>query len=142
MCKIFLENSLRFSASTKSGISFYSKEGINIMKGYMESGEFGRGKESIRADGSLPAEMRDDTAWMDPIHCCLSCWDVPEMNFGLTTDHFGLISDFFSECLSRLRSQSRVSVMQGRVHLGAALRRRDVNAVNKTVFGLLKLIGP
>ncbi|EXJ09177.1 hypothetical protein D791_03874 [Nitrincola nitratireducens] len=77
-----------------SGISFDSKEGINIMKGYMESGEFSRGKESIRADGSmvfvgnfdvdvehqqrvghlfgpLPPEMRDDTAWMDRIHCYL-----------------------------------------------------------------------
>lgn len=148
-----------------SGISFDSKEGINIMKGYMESGEFSRGKESIRADGSLvfvgnfdvdvehqqrvghlfgplPAEMRDDTAWMDRIHCYLPGWDVPKMNRDLTTDHFGLVSDFFSECLSRLRSQSRVSVMQGRAHLGAALSGRDVNAVNKTVSGLLKLISP
>ncbi len=148
-----------------SGISFDTKEGINIMKGYMESGEFSRGKESIRADGSmvfvgnfdvdvehqqhvghlfgpLPAEMRDDTAWMDRIHCYLPGWDVPKMNKDLTTDHFGLVSDFFSECMSRLRFQSRVSVMQNRLHLGGALSGRDTNAVNKTVSGLLKLMYP
>ncbi len=148
-----------------SGISFDTKEGINIMKGYMESGEFSRGKESIRADGSmvfvgnfdvdvehqqrvghlfgpLPAEMRDDTAWMDRIHCYLPGWDVPKMNVGLTTDHFGLVSDFFSECMSRLRFQSRVSAMQNRMHLGGALSGRDTNAVNKTVSGLLKLMYP
>ena len=148
-----------------SGISFDTKEGINIMKGYMESGEFSRGKESIRADGSmvfvgnfdvdvehqqrvghlfgpLPAEMRDDTAWMDRIHCYLPGWDVPKMNKNLTTDQFGLVSDFFSECMSRLRFQSRVSAMQNRVHLGGALSGRDTNAVNKTVSGLLKLMYP
>jgi len=148
-----------------SGISFESKEGINIMKGYMESGEFSRGKESIRADGSmvfvgnfdvdvehqqrvghlfgpLPPEMRDDTAWMDRIHCYLPGWDVPKMSKELTTDHFGLVSDFFSECMSRLRFQSRVSVMQNRVHFGGALSGRDTNAVNKTVSGLLKLMYP
>lgn len=148
-----------------SGISFDTKEGINIMKGYMESGEFSRGKESIRADGSLvfvgnfdvdvehqqrvghlfgplPPEMRDDTAWMDRIHCYLPGWDVPKMNKDLTTDHFGLVSDFFSECMRQLRFQSRVSTMQNRVHLGGALSGRDTNAVNKTVSGLLKLMYP
>lgn len=147
------------------GISFDTKEGINIMKGYMESGEFSRGKESIRADGSmvfvgnfdvdvehqqrvghlfgpLPAEMRDDTAWMDRIHAYLPGWDVPKMSMDLTTDHFGLVSDFFSECMSRLRFESRVSAMQNRVHLGGALSGRDTNAVNKTVSGLLKLLYP
>lgn len=148
-----------------SGISFDTKEGVNIMKGYMESGEFSRGKESIRADGSLvfvgnfdvdvehqqrvghlfgplPQEMRDDTAWMDRIHCYLPGWDVPKMNHELTTDHFGLVSDFFSECMNHLRFQSRVSAMQNRVFLGGALSGRDTNAVNKTVSGLLKLMYP
>ena len=148
-----------------SGISFDTKEGVNIMKGYMESGEFSRGKESIRADGSLvfvgnfdvdvehqqrvghlfgplPAEMRDDTAWMDRIHCYLPGWDVPKMSKELTTNHFGLVSDFFSECMTRLRFQSRVSAMQNRVYLGGALSGRDSNAVNKTVSGLLKLMYP
>ncbi len=148
-----------------SGISFDSKEGINIMKGYMESGEFSRGKESIRADGSLvflgnfdvdvehqqrvghlfgplPKEMRDDTAWMDRVHCYAPGWDIPKMNKELLTDHFGLVSDFLSECLSRLRLQSRISTLQNRVHYGGALSGRDTNAVNKTVSGLLKLMYP
>lgn len=148
-----------------SGISFDSKDGVNIMKGYMESGEFSRGKESIRGDGSmvfvgnfdvdvehqqrvghlfgpLPDEMRDDTAWMDRIHCYLPGWNVPKMSGGLLTDHFGLVSDFLSECLSHFRNQSRVSALQGRVHFGGALSGRDTNGVNKTVSGLLKLLYP
>lgn len=148
-----------------SGVSFDQKDGVNIMKGYMESGEFSRGRESIRADGSivlvgnfdvdvqhqqrvghlfgpLPPEMRNDTAFMDRIHAYLPGWDIPKINKTLFTDRFGLVSDVLAECFSRLRAQSRVSVLQGRVHFGGALSGRDQNAVNKTVSGLLKLLYP
>jgi ATP-dependent Lon protease len=148
-----------------SGISFDQKDGVNIMKGYMESGEFSRGKESIRADGSIvlvgnfdvdvehqqrvghlfgpmPPEMRDDTAFMDRIHAFLPGWDVPKINKDLVTNHFGLVSDFLSECWSQLRNQSRVSELQNRVYFGGALSGRDTNAINKTVSGLLKLLYP
>jgi len=147
------------------GISFDKKDGVNIMKGYMESGEFSRGKESIRADGSivlvgnfevdvehqqrighllgpLPPEMRNDTAFMDRIHAYLPGWDIPKINNTLLTDHFGLVSDFLSECWSHLRKQSRVSVLQNRVFFGGALSGRDVTAVQKTISGLLKLLYP
>jgi len=148
-----------------SGVSFDKKDGVNIMKGYMESGEFSRGKESIRADGSivlvgnfdvdvehqqrighlfgpLPPEMRDDTAFMDRIHAYLPGWDVPKISKELLTDHFGLVSDFLSECWSQLRAQSRLNAIQNRVFFGGALSGRDTNAVNKTVSGLLKLLYP
>lgn len=148
-----------------SGVSFDQKDGVNIMKGYMESGEFSRGKESIRADGSIvlvgnfdvdvehqqrighlfgpmPPEMKDDTAFMDRIHAFLPGWDVPKISKELLTNHFGLVSDFLSECWSQLRNQSRVSVLQNRVFFGGALSGRDANAVNKTVSGLLKLLYP
>lgn len=148
-----------------SGISFDQKDGVNIMKGYMESGEFSRGKESIRADGSIvlvgnfdvdvehqqhvghlfgpmPPEMRDDTAFMDRIHAFLPGWDAPKINKDLVTNHFGLVSDFLSECWSQLRNQSRVSELQNRVFFGGALSGRDTNAINKTVSGLLKLLYP
>jgi ATP-dependent Lon protease len=148
-----------------SGISFDKKDGINIMKGYMESGEFSRGKESIRADGSIvmvgnfevdvehqqrighlfgpmPPEMRDDTAFMDRIHAYLPGWDVPKISKELLTDHFGLVCDFLSECWSQLRNQTRVYALQNRVFFGGALSGRDTNAVNKTISGLLKLLYP
>src|SRR6266404_3311347 len=115
-----------------SGVSFDQKDGVNIMKGYMESGEFSRGKESIRADGGvvmvgnfdvdiahqqrighllgpLPPEMRNDTALMDRIHAYLPGWDIPKVSRDLFTDHFGLVSDVLAECFTRLRSQSRIS---------------------------------
>jgi ATP-dependent Lon protease len=79
---------------------------------------------------------------MDRVHAYLPGWDVPKINKGLLTNHFGLVSDFLSECWSHLRSQSRVAVLQGRVHYGGALSRRDTNAANKTVSGLLKLLYP
>jgi len=148
-----------------SGVSFDQKDGVNIMKGYMESGEFSRGKESIRADGGMvmvgnfdvdvqhqqrighlfgpmPAEMRDDTAFMDRIHAYLPGWDVPKVSREVLTDHFGLVSDYLSECWNQLRRQSRQSVIQGRVHLGGALSGRDTTGVLKTVSGLIKLVSP
>jgi ATP-dependent Lon protease len=148
-----------------SGISFDQKDGVNIMKGYMESGEFSRGKESIRADGSIvlvgnfdvdvehqqrvghlfgpmPPEMRDDTAFMDRIHAFLPGWDVPKISKELLTDHFGLVSDFLSECWGQLRNQSRLGHLQNRIFWGGSLSGRDTNAVNKTVSGLLKLLYP
>jgi ATP-dependent Lon protease len=148
-----------------SGVSFDQKDGVNIMKGYMESGEFSRGKESIRAFGSIvlvgnfevdvqhqqrighlfgpmPSEMRNDTALMDRIHCYLPGWDVPKISEPIKTNHFGLVSDFLSECWSRLRSQGRVAALQGRVTFGGALSGRDQNAATKTISGLLKLIHP
>jgi ATP-dependent Lon protease len=148
-----------------SGVSFDQKDGVNIMKGYMESGEFSRGRESIRADGGIvmvgnfdvdvehqqrighlfgpmPPEMRDDTAFMDRIHAYLPGWDVPKMRAELFTGHFGLVSDFLSECWNRLRSESRISTLHGRVQFGGALSGRDTTAVQKTVSGLLKLLYP
>jgi len=92
--------------------------------------------------GPLPPEMRNDTAFMDRIHSYLPGWDVPKMSRELFTDHFGLVSDFLSECMSRLRDQNRVSALQGRVQFGGSLSGRDVNAVTKTISGLLKLLYP
>jgi ATP-dependent Lon protease len=149
-----------------TGISFDQKDGVNILKGYMASGEFSRGKESIRAEGGvvmvgnfdvdvqqqqkighllspLPPEMRDDTAFHDRIHAYAAGWDFPKLNPNVhLTNHFGLVSDFLSECWTRLRHTSRVSVMQSRVHLGGALSGRDIEAVNKSVSGLVKLLFP
>ena len=149
-----------------SGVSFDQKDGVNILKGYMESGEFSRGKESIRAEGGvvmvgnldvevehqqrvghllspLSADMRDDTAFMDRIHAYVPGWDFPKLNPNEHfTDHFGLVSGFLSECWSRLRTGSRVPALQGRVNYGGALSGRDITAVNKTVSGLLKLLYP
>ena len=149
-----------------SGVSFDQKDGVNILKGYMESGEFSRGKESIRAEGGiamvgnldvevehqqrvghlfspLSPDMRNDTAFMDRIHAYVPGWDFPKLTAREHfTDHFGLVSDFLSECWSQLRAGSRVPVLQGRVNFGGALSGRDITAVNKTVSALLKLLYP
>ncbi len=148
-----------------SGVSFDQKDGVNIMKGYMESGQFSRGKENIRADGGivmignfdvdvehqqrishlfgpLPPEMRSDTAFMDRIHAYIPGWDAPKVKAELFTQHFGLVSDFLSECWSALRMQSRATVLHERVQLGGALSGRDTTAVQRTVSALLKLLYP
>ncbi len=149
-----------------SGVSFDQKDGVNIMKGYMASGQFSRGKENIRAEGGivmvgnfdvdveqqqrvghllspLPPEMRNDTAFMDRLHAFGPGWDFPKVSPAEhLTDHFGMVSDFLSECWSKLRSQNRGGVLQGRVYLGGALSGRDIEAVTKTVSGLVKLLFP
>jgi uncharacterized protein (TIGR02653 family) len=148
-----------------SGVSFDTKEGVNILKGYMESGEFSRGKESIRADGGIvmvgnfdvdvqeelrrghlfgpmPKEMRDDTAFHDRIHAYLPGWDVPKLDPSYFTSHFGFVSDFLAECWSQLRRVSRLDVAHGRLHWGSQLSGRDRKAANNTVNGLMKLLWP
>lgn len=148
-----------------SGISFDQKDGVNIMKGYMESGEFSRGKEPIRADGGIamvgnfdvdvehqqrvshlfgpmPKEMRDDTAFMDRIHAFVPGWDFPKLNKTYFTHHFGLVSDFMAECWTRLRDINRSTSVAARIDYGGALSGRDTTAVNKTLNGLLKLMQP
>ena len=148
-----------------SGVSFDQKDGVNILKGYMESGEFSRGRESIRAEGgvvmvgnfdvnvwdqlrkghllqSLPKEMRDDTAFMDRIHAYLPGWEVPKLAPSYFTAHFGLVSDFVAECWSQLRRASRLDVLQGRLEWSSQLSGRDRKAANNTVDGLLRLLFP
>ena len=150
-----------------SGISFDQKDGVNIMKGYMASGQFSRGKENIRADGGivmvgnfdvdveqqqrvghllspLPPEMRNDTAFMDRLHAFAPGWDFPEAEPERAPDRSLRSGERLPERVleqAALR-QPRVNVMQGRVHLGGALSGRDIEAVNKTVSGLVKLLFP
>jgi ATP-dependent Lon protease len=149
-----------------AGISFDQKDGVNIMKGYMAAGEFSRGKESIRAFGSLvmvgnfevdvdqqqrighllsplPPEMRNDTAFMDRLHSYVPGWEFPKVSSREhLTSHFGLVSDFLAECWNKLRTGSRLSSIQSRVNWGGALSGRDIEAVNKTISGLIKLLYP
>jgi ATP-dependent Lon protease len=149
-----------------SGVSFDQKDGVNILKGYMAAGEFSRGKDSIRASGGivmvgnfdvdveqqqrighllspLPPEMRNDTAFMDRIHAYAPGWDFPKLKADdHLSDHFGLVTDFLSECWTKLREGTRISALQGRAHWGGALSGRDIEAVNKTISGLLKLLFP
>lgn len=148
-----------------SGVSFDQKEGVNILKGYMESGEFSRGRESIRAEGGivmvgnfdvdvetqlrvghllspLPKEMRDDTAFMDRIHAYLPGWDVPKLDPSYFTDHFGFVSDYLAEVWSQLRNATRLDSVQGRIEWGSQLSGRDRRAANNTVDGLLRLLYP
>jgi ATP-dependent Lon protease len=87
--------------------------------------------------------MRNDTAFMDRLHAFAPGWDFPKLKASEhLTDHFGLVSDFLSECWNKLRTSSRVNIMQGRVYLGGALSGRDIEAVNKTVSGFAKLLFP
>ena len=148
-----------------AGISFDQKVGINILKGYMESGEFSRGKEAIKAGGGivfvgnfdvdvwdqlrkghlfmpLPKEMRGDTAFQDRIHAYLPGWDAPKLDPDDFTEHFGFVSDFLAECWTQLRRTSRLESIHGRLEWGPQLSGRDQTAANKTVDGLLKLLYP
>jgi ATP-dependent Lon protease len=87
--------------------------------------------------------MRNDTAFMDRIHAYVPGWEFPKVSAREhLTDHFGLVNDFLAECWNRLRSGSRLGAIQGRINWGGALSGRDIEAVNKTVSGLIKLLYP
>ena len=130
----------------------------------MESGEFSRGRESIRAEehrprrqlrvdvqhqqrvghlfGPLPPEMRNDTAFMDRIHAYLPGWDVPKVRPRPVHRPFRASQRCPGGGVHAAARGSRAATLMGRVHFGGALSGRDQNAVTKTVSGLLKLIQP
>ena len=140
-----------------SGVSFDTKEGVNILKGYMESGEFSRGKESIRADGgivmvgnfdvdvdertapppSLRAHAQGDARRHRvprPHTCLLAGWDVPKLDPSYFSSHFRLVSgDFLAECWNQLRRVSRLVSPKSRLEWGSQLSGRDRKAANNTV---------
>lgn len=177
MAKMFVNNStgerglvckydvISFDEARSISFDDDHKAGIDFLKGYLESGEFSRGKESIRADGSvvivgnyevdvdhqqrighlfgpLPKEIRDDTAFMDRIHSFVPGWDFPKLNKSYFTNHFGLVSDFLAECWTRLRDTNRLTTVLPNIDYGGALSGRDTSSVNKTLNGLLKLMQP
>jgi uncharacterized protein (TIGR02688 family) len=148
-----------------AGIRFNDRDGINVMKGYMASGEFARGRESIRAEGGMaflgnfevdvatqlrrghllgpmPEAMRDDTAFMDRLHAYVPGWDIPAVGRDQKTDHYGLVSDLLAQWWHELRAENRVVGVHDRIRHNDSWRGRDNEAVEKTVDGLLKLMYP
>ncbi len=137
---------------------------VNMLKDYMESGSFARGKEEVPAEASvvlvgntsrphsdlvreahlfadLPP-MMIDVAFLDRLHYYLPGWEVPKLESRLFTNHFGFVSDYFAEALRQLRKQSFVRAIDSEFGLGSHLSARDEKAVRKTVSGLLKILHP
>ncbi|MBC7234006.1 MAG: protease Lon-related BREX system protein BrxL [Chloroflexi bacterium] len=141
-----------------------SPQAINLLKDYMESGSFSRGKEEITALASLvfigninldvelalrtshlftpfPPEMQD-LAFLDRFHIYVPGWEFPKMASALLTSHFGLVTDYLAEFFRDLRKISQTPVIDSHFALGDALNKRDEKAVRKTVSGLVKLLHP
>lgn len=148
-----------------AGITFKDKDGIQIMKDYMASGSFARGKEEKTAKASMvfvgninqsireilikshlfspfPSAMRNDSAFFDRMHFYLPGWEVPKMRPELITDNYGFIVDYLSEFFRELRKRNYSDAFDQYYKLGHDLNQRDVIAVRKTVSGLVKLIYP
>lgn len=148
-----------------AGIKFKDQDGVQIMKDYMASGSFARGKEEKNAYASMvfvgnvnqsvdailktshlfepfPESMGNDTAFLDRIHCYIPGWEIPKYRPEFFTNDYGFITDYFSEIMRELR---KISYADGYTHyyrLGNNLNQRDVIAVKKTVSGMIKLIHP
>lgn len=148
-----------------AGIKFKDKDGIQIMKDYMASGSFARGKEEKAASASMvfvgninqsvdvllktsslfdpfPLEMGTDTAFLDRIHCYLPGWEVPKFRPDHFTDDYGFITDYFAEFIRELRKTQESDALDKYFKLGKNLNQRDTIAVRKTVSGLVKLVYP
>lgn len=148
-----------------AGIKFKDKDGIQIMKDYMASGSFARGKEEKNASASMvfvgninqsvdvllktsslfdpfPPEMGTDTAFLDRIHCYIPGWEIPKFRPEHFTDDYGFITDYLAEFLRELRKEQYGDALDKYFRLGKNLNQRDTIAVRKMVGGLVKLIYP
>ncbi|EOU1569967.1 protease Lon-related BREX system protein BrxL [Clostridium perfringens] len=148
-----------------AGITFKDKDGIQIMKDYMASGSFARGKEEKAASASMvfvgninqsvdvllktshlfepfPEVMAYDSAFFDRIHFYLPGWEIPKMRPELLTNSFGFITDYLAEYLREMRKRTFGDSIDKYFRLGNNLNQRDVIAVRKTVSGLIKIIYP
>ena len=148
-----------------AGITFKDKDGIQIMKDYMASGSFARGKEEKNATASMvfvgninqtvevllktshlfepfPEAMANDTAFFDRMHYYLPGWEIPKMRPELITDDYAFITDYLSEFMREMRKKSFSDALDKYFRLGTNLNQRDVIAVRKTVSGLIKLMYP
>lgn len=148
-----------------AGINFKDKDGIQIMKDYMASGSFARGKEEKAASASMvfvgninqsvevllktsslfdpfPAEMGTDTAFLDRIHCYIPGWEIPKFRPEHFTNDYGFITDYLAEFIRELRKEQYGDALDRYYHLGKNLNQRDTIAVRKMVGGFIKLIYP
>lgn len=148
-----------------AGIKFKDNDGIQIMKDYMASGSFARGKEEKAASASMvfvgninqsvdvllktsslfdpfPPEMGTDTAFLDRIHCYLPGWEVPKFRPEHFTDDYGFITDYLAGWIREMRKEQYGDALDHYFHLGKNLNQRDVIAVRKMVDGYLKLMYP
>ena len=148
-----------------AGIKFKDKDGVQIMKDYMASGSFARGKEEKTASASMvfvgninqsvdvllktsslfdpfPSEMGTDTAFLDRIHCYIPGWEIPKFRPEHFTDDYGFISDYFAEFIRELRKEQYGDILDKYFKLGKNLNQRDTIAVRRIVDGYLKLLYP
>lgn len=148
-----------------AGITFKDKDGIQIMKDFMASGSFARGKEEKNANASMvfvgninqsvdvlmktshlfdpfPAAMAYDSAFFDRMHYYLPGWEIPKMRPEFLTNEYGFITDYLAEFLREMRKRSFGDAIEQYFRLGGDLNQRDVIAVRKSVSGLLKLLYP
>jgi ATP-dependent Lon protease len=147
-----------------AGLQMSESAVVNMLKDFMESGSFARGKEEVPAEASvvlvgntsrphqdlvrgahlfadLPPAMIDP-AFLDRLHYYLPGWEAPKLETSLFTNHFGFVSDYFAEALRQLRKHSQVRAIDEEFALGAHLSARDEKAVRKSVSGLLKILHP
>ena len=148
-----------------AGIHFKDKDGIQIMKDYMASGSFARGKEEKAASASMvfvgninqsvdvllktsslfdpfPPEMGTDTAFLDRIHCYIPGWEIPKFRPEHFTDDYGFITDYLAEFIRELRKEQHGDELDKYFRLGKNLNQRDTIAVRKMVDGFVKLLYP
>ena len=148
-----------------AGIRFKDKDGIQIMKDYMASGSFARGKEEKAAAASMvfvgninqsvdvllktsslfdpfPPEIGTDTAFLDRMHCYIPGWEIPKFRPEHFTDDYGFITDYLAEFLRELRKEQHGDALDKFFRLGKNLNQRDTIAVRKMVGGFIKLLYP
>jgi len=142
---------------------------INILKDYMQTGQFSRGDQEFTSNASivlagnieidtgngkpklsdkyphwlavLPTEINTDPAFIDRLNSYLPGWELSKIKKEKFAKGFGLMTDYFAEILKRLRERAIQTTVAARVDFrGETSRNQD--SVQKTTAGLIKLIFP
>jgi len=137
---------------------------VDIMKNYMANKSFSRGVETFGAEASMVfigntqhtvpymlkhADLFDelpdkfyDSAFLDRIHYYIPGWEVDIIRGEMFSSNYGFVVDYLAEILRAMRNHDYSDRYKAHFTLASDLSTRDMDGINKTFSGLMKILYP
>ena len=137
---------------------------VDIMKNYMANKSFSRGVETFGAEASMVFigntqhtvpymlkhsdlfdELPDkfyDSAFLDRIHYYIPGWEVDIIRGEMFSSNYGFVVDYLAEILRTMRNHDYSDRYKAHFTLSSDLSTRDMDGINKTFSGLMKILYP
>ena len=137
---------------------------VDIMKNYMANKSFSRGVETFGAEASMVfigntqhtvpymlkhADLFDelpdkfyDSAFLDRIHYYIPGWEVDIIRGEMFSSNYGFVVDYLAEILRAMRNHDYSDRYKAHFTLSSDLSTRDMDGINKTFSGLMKILYP